>query len=622
MAITTENPVRKETIKVGSIAQDNRSEYWWTLESDEEAGEGMWRTAEAILLFQNARQIDFYNYARMYGVRGLGYSNTNYSTGPMTVGKTQTDVRLRLNAAKSCVETAQAKIAKARPRPEFLTTDGDWAQKRRAKKLTQYLDGAFDLACTYEESANVFRDACIFGTGVLHVYADYDLGQVMTERCWIEEILVDDAEAQYGSPRQLFRTKLMHREELAIMFPKKIEMIRNAASSTYSSTTTKDMIQVKFGWHLPSAEGADDGRYACSIREGTLHAEPYDKLYFPFVFFRWTQGLRSFYGQGIIEQVYNTQLEINQTCQTIQQSIYFSAVPRVFLSDQAKVISQHLDNRVGGIVKYAGNKIPTFSTATANNPEMYQYLDYLWKKCFEQTGLSEMSSTSNKPAGLDAAVAMREYQDIESQRFAIVSQAWEKYFLEVGDLFIDLSKDLFEEDKNLTVNTKNSKFIESVKWKDVNLPNDKYIVRCFPTALLPTQPAGRLQKVQELIQAGFIDKELGMNLLDFPDLDRVISLKNAASDNALQVLEKIVDEGQYDTPEPYMNLDVCIQLGQGMYLKARSEGVSAERQALLRRFIDDCFDLKTTQAPPPETQPLAAPMPQPTSNLVPNVAGV
>ena len=614
-------PVRKETINVNKVSESSGTSYWWESENDEEAAQGMMSACDNIILMQSYRQIDFYNYARMYGVRSLGYSNTNLYQGPSNLGATQTNVRLKLNAAKSCVETAQAKIAKSRPRPMFLTTGGDYAQKNRAKKLTQYLDGAFDNANTYEQAGEVFRDACIFGTGVLQIITDYENSEVKTERVWIEEIVLDDAESQYGCPRQLFRTKLMHREELALRYPDKIDLIRGAASATYSSTTTKDMIQVKYGWHLASGPEANDGRYAVSLKEGLLEVLPYTKQFFPFVFFKWTQGLRSFYGQGIIEQLYNTQLEINQTCQTIQQAIYFSAVPRVFLSDQSKVISQHLDNRVGGIVKFSGNKEPHFSTATANNPEMYNYLDYLWTKCFEQCGLSQLSAASQKPAGLNAAVAIREYSDIETQRFAIVSKAWERFFLDVAEVFVDSSKDLFEKDKGLRVNTKNSKFIESVKWKDVNLPDDKYILQCFPTSMLPNEPAGRLQSVQELIQSGFIDKAMGLDLLDFPDLDRAISLKNAAQDNAMTILEKIMEDGEYQSPEPYMDLSICISLGQGTYLKARNEGISEERLELIRRFIDDCADLKRQgvglQEPAIPAQ--AAPEPTPTADLIPNV---
>lgn len=617
--IDSPRPVKKQVYQVAKDTGQPTKTSWWLLENSDEAGTSMWQTADNILLLQQFRQIDFYNYARMYGSRGLGYSETSMTLTPTQVPKTQSDYRLKLNAAKACVDTAQAKIAKNKPRPVFLTTGGDASQKRRAKKLTQYIDGAFDLAQTYTQAALAFRDSGIFGTGVIYVYPDYQNKQICTERVWIEEIIVDEAEGQYENPRQIFRQKLMHREVLLKMFPEQSDLLLGAASSNFSNTSTKDMILVREGWHLASSPEAEDGRHTIAIKEGTLLNEPYDKQMFPFVFFRWSPGLRSFYGTGIIEQVFSTQLEINQTCQTIQQAIYFAAVPRVYLSDQSKVISQHIDNRVGAIVKHQGNRPPIFDTPTANNPEMYNYLEYLWKKCFEQTGLSEMSATSQKPAGLDAAVAIREFHDIETQRFAIIAQQWEQFFIDIARLIIDQTKDMYEGTyqapvKDLMVKTKNSKFLESIKWKDVNMPDDKYIMRCFPTSILPTTPAGRLAFIQELIGAGFIDRETGLNLLDYPDLERVLSIKNAGEDNALQTLERIVDEGVYDTPESYQNLDLCIMLGQGMYLKARNDNVEPERLELLRRWIDDCNDLKLKAAPAPA--PVPAPMQAPAPEML------
>jgi len=604
-------PVRRETIRVNSVEVDPTR---WYAETDQDLiGVAAYMACQNLSLNQQGRQADFFNYARMYGVRSLGYSTNTYSTYSYS-SVTNADVKLKLNATRAAVDTATAKIAKNRPRPMFLTDGGDWKQKRRAEKLTQYMDGAFDLGEVYETGAIVFRDACIFGTGCMFI--NYDEDKVYTEPVWIEEIVVDESEAQYGTPRQLHRSKLVHKEVLAAQFPKKAELIMAATSAP--STLSDDMVSVTYSWHLPSGSKAKDGKYVVSLKEGTLDVQEYKKDYFPFVFFRWNNGLRGFYGQGIVENSFSIQLEINSICATIQKAIYFAAVPRVFVDSTSKIITQHIDNRVGSIVKFTGRD-PTFSTATANNPEMYNYLNTLWNKVFEVNGLSELSATSNKPAGLDAAVALREYQDIESQRFAIVGQQWEKFYLNVARIFVDMSKDLYTNNTQLMVKAKTNKFIESIKWKDVNLPEDKYILRCFPTNILPVTPAGRLQTVQELIQAGFIDKDLGLDLLDFPDLQKAMSLKNASVDNAMMVLEKIVDEGVYDTPEVYMNLKLCIQLGQAMYLKARNDKVDEERLELLRRFIDDCNNMQGSgQQQTEEEVPQAAPEPTPTSDLIQN----
>jgi hypothetical protein len=42
-----------------------------------------------------------------------------------------------------------------------------------------------------------------------------------------------------------------------------------------------------------------------------------------------------------------------------------------------------------------------------------------------------MSASSQKPAGLDSGVAIREFQDIETERFALVSQNYEDCYISI-----------------------------------------------------------------------------------------------------------------------------------------------------------------------------------------------
>ena len=76
----------------------------------------------------------------------------------------------------------------------------------------------------------------------------------------------------------------------------------------------------------------------------------------------------------------------------------------------------------------------------------------------------------------------------------------------------------------------------------------------FPTSSLSSTPSGRLQDVQELLQAGFISKDDGMKLLDFPDLKSYMDRKNAGLDDIEKMIEIMIEKGEYQTPEPYQDL--------------------------------------------------------------------
>lgn len=600
--------------------QLNIKSKWWT-DTEENAYNSVFSVVNAIEQNQQYRPIQNLKYARLYsnqealGFYGSLFSRTANSTTPLL------NNRVTLNVIKACIDTASSKIAKNKPRPVFLTSDGDWSLKRRAKKLTKYIDGAFDHAGVYQVAQDIFKDAGVFGTGVMKIYVQN--GTVCVERVLTDEIIVDDAEGMYGTPRQLHQRKYIHREVLLEMFPEHAQKIMGATSGVKgdnSSTTTSELIKVIESWHLKSGPDAKDGKHIISIENCTLFSEEYKKDYFPFVFFRPSKRLVGFFGMGFAEELIGLQIEINRILRTIQQALHLVAKPRVFVEASSNVNTNHINNDVGGVVKYSGIApivVPTPGVA----PEVYQHLENLYKKAFEIVGISQLSATAKKPGGLNSGVALREYNDIESERFAIMGQQWEEMFLDIARIFIDLTRDLYAEDKDLAVKGKSNKFIESIRWADVCLDEDQYSMRVFPASILPTTPAGRLERVTELIQAGFIQKEQALSLLDFPDLESFTSLQNAAIDDIEMCHEKMIEEGEYISPEPYMNLQLALTMTQSAYLKAKVDGVPEERLELLRAFISDVQTLITAAtpepSPAPEMDPMANPQAAPKSDILP-----
>ena len=119
---------------------------------------------------QSYRQVQNVKYARLYSnMELLGFYGTLFSRTSTPL----TNNRVTLNVIKACVDTAASKIAKNKPRPMFLTSGGNYKQQRKAKKLTKYIDGAFDVARVYETAQKIFVDGAVMGTGILKVYKDY-----------------------------------------------------------------------------------------------------------------------------------------------------------------------------------------------------------------------------------------------------------------------------------------------------------------------------------------------------------------------------------------------------------------------------------------------------------------
>lgn len=606
-------------INYGQAAESSCNPRWWK-EKQQEIFKHIFGYLRNLDQNQAARRLQWLQFARLYQNQNpVGFFNNVGASGIGAMGLKDVPA---VNVVKSCIDTATSKIGKSRPRPLFLTDDGAYAQQQRAKKLTQFMDGQFDAMELYSKAAMAFRDGGIFGTGVLKFYVDKDRGMVNCEKVLVDEIKVDDGEAIYGKPQQIHQCKYINRDVLLEMFPRYENAIKAAPlafSSLPGQTTTPDLVKVIESWHLPSAKDADDGLHSICIETATLFSEKYEKLYFPFVFWHWTPRVAGFWGMGLAEELFGTQLEISRLLRNIQLAMHLVAVPRVWIANGSVVSTSHINNEIGSVVKYTGVE-PKFFTPSAMSAEVYEHLRWLISSAYEQTGISQLSATSQKPAGLESAVALREYQDIESERFQVVGQRWEEFFLECAQIIVDMTKDMYADNKvNPKMKVAGKGFMSSVKWSEVDMKEDQYILRCFAANILPTQPAGRLQKVQELVQAGWITMEEGRKLVDFPDIDSTMNKELSSTDLIMKMIDAILNEGRWMSPEPEMNLEEARITAQKRIIEARLHNVNPDRIDMLTRWAESVKAM--LPAPPMEESlnPMANPEALPTSDLLPNV---
>ncbi len=593
---------------------------WWTLEEDQ-MSQSIASVVNAIAVNDSARQTQYQTSVRLYGnlsligVNGLSFSRLTSVKAPLRD-------RISYNVVQSAVDTVQAKMAKNKPKPLFLTSGGDYKLQRRAKKLDKFVDGIFYENQAYALGLNCFRDGAIVGDGIVHVFERH--GRVTFERVLASELYVDQVEAFYGEPRQLHRAKNVDRDVLCDLFPAKKELIIPAMKANTdalgASRDTSDQVTVVESWHLPSGPDATDGLHVISIEEGVLFKEDWKQPRFPFAFFKWCPRVYGFWGQGAAEQIQNIQLEINKLLWVIQRSMHMAGTFKILMENGSKIVKEHFSNDVGAIIAYQGTP-PSYVVPPIVPPEVYAHLQTLKNQAFEQVGVSQLSAASSKPAGLDSGKALREFNDIESDRFLTIGQSYESFYMQMAVLAIEVAKEIFTREGKYKVQVPGKKFLETIDWKDVKLLDDEYLMKMFPISSLPQDPSGRLQTITEYMQAGFITPRVGRRLLDFPDLEQAEVLGNSQEDWLHEVFEKMIDDGVPYTLEPYDDAQMAHEMALEYYSYAKCTKVPEDRQQLLRDFIDD---LVTMLTPPPPTGAQAAPqaMPEapPVSDMLPNAA--
>jgi hypothetical protein len=600
-------------------------QWWLTTDKKEKAGQ-LLSTANAIKDAQSYRYRTTALYARLYGNQSL-FNFIGNNMNKMDAGTTGLPVdRPTFNLVQSCVDTVVSKISQSKPSPVFLTDNSDYKERRLAKQLNNFIQGEFYQTKAYDKVATVLRDALVTGMGVLKVFESQD-NKVALERVLGTEILVDSNDGLYGEPRQIYQLKLVDRQVLKDICPGYKQVITEAETafpdnSSDASRTVSDQVLVVEGWHLKSGKNATDGRHTIACTSGIILDEAWDKDAFPFVFLPYSPRLLGFWAQGLAEQLMGTQIEINSLLYTISRAIKIVGVPRIFVEEGSKVSSSSFNNDVGTIVKYRGTK-PVFEVAPCVPQELYAQLQRLIEYGYQQCGVSALDASSQKPAGLNSGEAIRSYDDISTDRLASLSKRYDNFFIDLTYQIVDLAKDIASRDGEYQTVYPNKDGTKEINLPEMKLIQDPFVVQVFNQSSLPRDPAGRLQKIVEMTQSGMLSIKEGRRLLDYPDLDQVEKLSNASEERIYQLLDKIVEDGIFTPPDPFLDLQLATEITTQYYNLYAASKLDEERCQMLRDFFTQVQDLIQAATPPPPpqapaAQPQAVPEQRPTSPMLPN----
>jgi len=258
---------------------------------------------------------------------------------------------------------------------------------------------------------------------------------------------------------------------------------------------------------------------------------------------------------------------------------------------------REFNNGVGVFVHYTGTP-PIVSAPASVSGDLYQYQQWLITTFYKMTGVSEMGAQGAKPAGLDSAIALRTFDDIASERFVTFQGEDEDSVMEVAKQMIELAQEKRGGGYEVRIVDK-SKSLHIVDIRDVDLTAEEYVMKVFPTSLLPSTPAGKLQWIQDVQKTGAIQPDEVLDLLDIPDTEQFQKRKNAARRIVERNIESMIKDGVYVSPEPTDNHALALTLVTESYQNARLDGVPEAHRELLLQYLGatETF-LKPPPAPP------------------------
>lgn len=617
---------------------------WWLLDGERDNGSevanGIKSTVDLMKANQRARLDQAIVSARLYGnasMAALG-CETPLPLSPVSAARDT----IKDNWIQSIVDTSTATIGENKPRPYFLTDGGDYKLQRQAKKLNQFSDGIFYEQRAYELGGETQRDCEIFGDGWLYVGVEF--GRIVFKRVLSAELWCDGLEGALELPRQMHWERPVDREKVIALWPKRADLISRCARVDprlygMGLESTSDMIVLRRSWHLRAGPNEVDqagkpiktGMCVASIENVMLSAPEecvWEEDWYPFAKWTWTPRMASFWGQGLAEQLQSQQIAYNKLNGSIQQSRHRQGSYKLLIEAGSKIVSEHLSNEIGAIVTYRGTK-PDYVTPAAVHDSDYARLESIKEGMFELGGISRITATGEKPAGLNSGEAQRVYRDSVAQRMKTQERLNERGYMDLARISIATARQIaLSTGKPYEVRSQRKRSLRKMSMTAEELNPRDWRTQCFPTSSLPKDPAGKFAAVQERIQAGFYTMSEGKRMLDYPDMEAVESLANAVEDLMTLILDDIVDGEGYRPPEPTMNLQRAKELVLEYINFGQLHNLGPEESDDLQTWSEQVDALMQMAMPPPMPgasglppggaggPPQGQPMPPPQSNLM------
>lgn len=499
-----------------------------------------------------------------------------------------TDGKIKFNIVQSCVDTLLNKITKNSPRARFMTDFGVWENRKKAQKREQFVFGEFYKSKVYEKTKQAMHQCLIFGDGWVKVWSrdkKIKVASKMATQIYVNE---NGTLGEDGKPREIWEVAFYEKDTLKNLYPSKRDALEKAdivdIPFYISAPEYSRLVQVIEYFRSPL--GADKGEHRIITGGVDLIAPETWERPLPYAHIGFIPNAIGFYNKGVAEVLTGFQVEINKTLKRMSDSIRLVSSPKVLYDMNSKINKAHFNNDVGAMIGYLGNA-PTFINPSAISPEIFNWLQYMVQRSYEEVGISQLSAGSMKPAGLNSGKALREYSDIETERFAALVKSWENLHLQISELVLEEAKSIAEKHGNYSVLAPDTKGCSVIDFKSIDLDKDSYYIQCYPTSMLPKTPSGRLEYVQEMAASQLITPEEALSLLDFPDTEKITKLKTSPMEDALATVDHMLDTGEYLPPEPYQKLDLCLTYMQSAYLHYKNEGCPEEKLALIIRWIDD-----------------------------------
>lgn len=588
--------------------------YWWAHEDEDDIVRGLFCTVE---MLSNELFEEFEKYDRFMGLYEI-QPKCNFSL-PNTFSPDSMDMffsegRLRMNILRPIVDAKIARIATDRVKIRFLTSGGTYSDRRKAERITKAIAALAYSSKEHFVSQLAYRDSLVIGTGFVKAYEVDEY--LRLERMSPKHILVD--QNCVIKPVNYYQVEKINKEVfidyMSSRVPdwneKKAEIVRRSSTEfnrlNYNHKgSEEDSCAIVEAWHCSPR----DGKHIIATNAGVLLDQPWRFENCPIVSLKNKDPMEGWAGKGEIEELAELQEEVDFILLKIQEIMNLGSINILVDRGAELSIDKLKSNKQFKILEYngAGGNPPREFIVPVTNNEYFNQIERIRNWAAATAGVNELFLEATKPAGVESGVAIRQISDIASARFRHQGQKYQEFRKEIAERQVDLMRSIQQRGGSIKIFNDNVDSLSEIDLKDFDLEKNSYQFKAWPVNLLPDDPAGQLEQMQNYINGDPALAVRQMNFIDYPDVASMVRREMAPQLLIEKIIDDIATEGKFQEPNEYMDLKYGIKQMTLAFNECMLSNEKEETLELLHDWIVQATEILNYQPPVPGQVPPGAP---------------
>jgi hypothetical protein len=485
--------------------------------------------------------------------------------------------------------------------------DGDFDARTQAKVQEAWYAKEFERTNFYETIYDLCRlDNLIWGNAFDMVDVS-PKGEIRHTRVLRDEILIDEIEGAKGKPTSMILSLLADRDDLLDEYEHDKDAVAAIEASPgafpgvyYPGANLADLVQYYVCFKLPNGEG-EHGRHTIALRDTVLEDWEWKRDHFPLAKMTCFPQSLGYWGMGVPEAGWDYQLELNRLWATATEAQRHGAIGTILAQNESHVTTKQLASTLQQrIIRYDGIA-PQFIAPRAVSGEIYESMDRVVSRFNSRVGIGAQQQEGETDDGATSGTARMVKEQVHDLRNVNIGKNQEAFITEVANLMYEAA-----EEYRLDIVTPEGK----LDWSKTSMAPGGMRRVAFPISSLPSQPAGKQQKIENWYANGFVSRAEKFRLEDVPDTNRFVSQATAVQDELEWTLDKIVTEQLYYPPEVFDvvpdadgNIAAAMKTANARYHYEKRRKAPDKVLRLLRDFMGALADLMANPSALPAVPP-------------------